>query len=64
VNTLCGTRTGLSGSAGGSAENVGLAEAVHDGVRTVKGILVQTAQRRYEVVARAVVLGMASWLIR
>jgi hypothetical protein len=53
----------IARSAGGSAENVGAAQAVHDGVRT-KGVLVQAGQRRYELVARAVLLGMASQLTR
>lgn len=62
---VSGAHAGLSAAlAGASAENVGLAQAVHDGVRTVERVLVQAAQRRYEIVARAMVLGMASQLIR
>jgi hypothetical protein len=59
-----GTRAGSLGSAGGSAENISLTQTVHDGIRTVEGVLVQATQRFYELVDRAVVLGMASQLIR
>src|SRR5690348_4570207 len=55
---------GEASLAGGSAEHVGLAQAVHDSVRAVERVLAQTAQRRYQIVAGAVVLGMASQLVR